>query len=89
VIAARATRDDRPSLPFWPMLFDNETIRLLGSDDFPLAAEQQAAVDLTAAAREGALSTAVGRPMPLAGTAAAHERVDAGTHERIVVAIGS
>ncbi len=35
VIAAYGTRDERPSLPFWPMLFDNVTIRLLGSDDFP------------------------------------------------------
>ncbi len=48
VIAAYATRDDRPSLPFWPMLFDNVTIRLLGSDDFPAAAKQQAAADLPA-----------------------------------------
>ena len=37
------------------MLFANLTIRLLGSDDFPAAAKHQAADDLTAAAREGAL----------------------------------
>jgi NADPH:quinone reductase len=54
VIAAYATRDDRPTFPFWPMLFDNVTIRLLGSDDFPAAAKQQAATDLTAAARASA-----------------------------------
>lgn len=35
VIAAYATRDDRPAFPFWPMLFENVTIRLLGSDNFP------------------------------------------------------
>jgi NADPH2:quinone reductase len=35
VIAAFATRRDRPDFPFWPMLFDNITIRLLGVDDFP------------------------------------------------------
>ena len=35
VIAAYATRDPRPTLDFWPMLFANLTIRLLGSDDFP------------------------------------------------------
>ena len=50
VIAAYATRDPRPSFDFWPMLFANLTIRLLGSDDFPPAAKQQAAADLTAAA---------------------------------------
>jgi NADPH2:quinone reductase len=35
IIAAYATRRDRPDFAFWPMLFDNVTIRLLGSDDFP------------------------------------------------------
>src|SRR4051794_14822618 len=34
VIAAYATRDPRPEIDFWPMLFANLTIRLLGSDDF-------------------------------------------------------
>jgi len=36
------------------MLLDNVTIRLLGSDDFPVEAKQQAAADLTLAAAEGA-----------------------------------
>jgi hypothetical protein len=39
VIAAYATRSDRPDFPFWPMLFANLTIRLLGSDDFPPRSE--------------------------------------------------
>ena len=34
VIAAYASRADRPELPFWPLLFANVTLRLLGSDDF-------------------------------------------------------
>ena len=87
VIAAYVTRDDRPSLPFWPMLFDNVTIRLLGSYDFPTAAKQQAAADLTTAARDGALRIAVGQPFPLASAAEAHERVDAGSRERVLLAI--
>ena len=87
VIAAYATRDDRPSVPFWPMLFDNVTIRLLGSDDFPVTAKQQAAADLTTAARDGALPIAVGRPLPLADAAEAHERVDAGARERVLLAV--
>jgi NADPH2:quinone reductase len=87
VIVAYATRDDRPSLPFWPMLFDNVTIRLLGSDDFPATARQQAADDLTTAARDGALPIAVGSPLPLAAAAEAHERVDAGTRERVLLAV--
>ncbi len=55
VIAAYATRADRPELPFWPLLFANVTLRLLGSDDFPVEAKQQAARDLTAVAAVGAL----------------------------------
>src|SRR3954468_15255532 len=43
VLAAYASREGRPELPFWPLLFANVTLRLLGSDDFPPAAKQQAA----------------------------------------------
>jgi NADPH2:quinone reductase len=88
VIAAYATREGRPRLPFWPMLFDNVTIRLLGSDDFPAAAKRQAAAELTTAAREGALSIAVATPMPLEHAAGAHDHVDAGTRRRIILAVG-
>jgi hypothetical protein len=65
LIAAYATRQDRSGFAFWPMLFDNITIRLLGSDDFPATAKQQAAADLTAAARDGALSVTIDALLPL------------------------
>ena len=87
VIAAYATRSDRPDFPFWPMLFANLTIQLLGSDDFPPAAKEQATVDLTTAAHEGALSIPIGEPVPLDRIAEAHDRVDAGTRRRVLVAI--
>jgi NADPH:quinone reductase len=87
VIAAYATRHDRPDFPFWPMLFDNVTIRLLGSDDFPMQAKQQAAADLTAAASDGALSIAIGPALPLERVAEAHDRVDAGARDRVILAI--
>ncbi len=87
VIAAYGTRDDRPTFPFWPMLFDNVTIRLLGSDDFPAAAKQQAATDLTAAARAGALHGPIGVPLPLSEAAEAHDRVDAGNRDRVLLAV--
>jgi NADPH2:quinone reductase len=87
VIAAYATDVDRPEFPFWPMLFDNLTIRLLGSDDFPAEAKWQAAIDLTSAAHDGALSLAIGTPLPMADVAAAHDRVDAGTRSRVLLAI--
>jgi NADPH:quinone reductase len=47
VIAAYATRADRPTIPFWPMLFNNVTLRLMGGDDFPMTAKVAAAHDLT------------------------------------------
>ena len=87
VIAAYATRQDRPEIPFWPMLFANLTIRLLGSDDFPAAAKHQAAADLTTAAREEALSIRIGDPLPLEQIAKAHDEVDAGTRQRVLVKI--
>jgi NADPH2:quinone reductase len=86
-IAAYATRADRPDLPFWPLLFANVTIRLLGSDDFPAEAKQQAAVDLGRAAAEGALLMHAETTLPLDRIAEAHDLVDAGTRGRILLAI--
>jgi NADPH:quinone reductase len=88
VIAAYATRDGRPELPFWPLLFNNVTLRLLGSDDFSPQAKQQAGVDLTAAARAGALKIPMAPAHPLAEIAAAHDHVDHGPRNgRVLVAI--
>ena len=69
------------------MLFDNLTIRLLGSDDFPVEAKQQAATDLTAAARTGDLTVAIADPLPLEQAAAAHDAVDRGSRRRVLLAI--
>jgi len=79
VVAAYASPDDRPDLPFWPLLFSNVTIRLLGSDDFPPEAKAAAARDLTSAAAQGALSVRVARTFPLAEITAAHELVESGS----------
>jgi len=85
VVAAYATREDRPSIPFWPMLFNNLTIRLLGSDDFPEAAKRQAAADLTAAAAAGSLTIRTADPLPLADVAAAHDQVDRDNRRRVLL----
>lgn len=79
VLAAYASPDGRPELPFWPMLFANMTIRLLGSDDFPQAARDAAASDLSQAAAGSALSVTVAHVLPLAQIAAAHELMESGT----------
>ena len=85
VIAAYATRDPRPDFDFWPMLFDNLTIRLLGSDDFPIEAKHQAAADLTTAGRTGALSIPIAEPLPLDRAAAAHDQVDSDNRRRVLL----
>ena len=87
VIAAYATRADRTEIPFWTLLFNNITLRLLGSDDFPTEAKRQAARDLTAAAAVGALTVDVGARFPLAGIAEAHDRIDDGGRGRILIDI--
>ena len=87
IIAAYATRHDRPDFPFWPMLFDNITIRLLGSDDFSTSAKQLAAKDLTTAAQDGALVIPIGTALPLADTGEAHNQVDAGSRSRVLLAV--
>jgi NADPH2:quinone reductase len=87
VIAAYATRSDRTEIPFWTLLFNNITLRLLGSDDFPTEAKRQAARDLTAAAAVGALTVDVGARFPLADIAQAHDRIDDGGRGRVLIDI--
>ncbi len=84
-IAAYASRSERPELPFWPMLFSNVTLRMLGSDDFPLQAKQQAAIDLTAAAKEGKLHIPIAKPFSLDDIAEAHNLVEAGSKQRVLI----
>jgi NADPH2:quinone reductase len=87
-IAAFATGADRPAVPFWPLLFQNTTIRLLGSDDFPEEAKAQAAADLTSAAAAGALSAPVAATFPLESIAEAHDAVDSpAVHGRVLLEI--
>ena len=87
VIASYATRHDPATIEFWPMAFANVTLRMLGSDDFPAAAKQHAADDLTAAAADGALTISVAEIVPLVRIADAHDRVDSGARGRVLVAV--
>jgi NADPH:quinone reductase len=87
VIAAYAS-PQRPTLPFWPMLFANVTIRLLGSDDFPQDAKDAAARDLTTAAASSAVSIPVAEVLPLARIADAHLLIESGrTSGRVLVSL--
>lgn len=85
-ITAFATGADRPTFPFWPMLFQNVTIHLIGSDDFPPESKTRAANDLTAAAASGVLSAPVAAVYPLDRIAEAHDAVDSGdVHGRVLL----
>ena len=52
-----------------------------------MTAKHQAAADLTAAARDGALRIPIDDPLPLARIAEAHDHVDAGARKRVVLSI--
>ncbi|WP_394826467.1 NADPH:quinone reductase [Pendulispora albinea] len=82
-IAAYATLQPEPALPFWPLLFKDVTIRLLGSDDFPPAAKLDAARDITAAA--SALVYPIAARFPLESIAEAHLAVERGARGRVVL----
>jgi NADPH:quinone reductase len=88
VLATYASPKERPELPFWPLLFANVTIRLLGSDDFPAAAKDAAARDLTSAAAQGWLYITVADIIPLVRIAVAHELLESGKAEgRVLVSL--
>ncbi len=76
VIATYASADPEPQLAFWPLLFQNTTIRLLGSDDFPREAKRQAARDINACLQDGLLRTETHLTFTLDQIAAAHEAVE-------------
>ncbi len=85
-LAAYATNDPAPALPFWPMVFKNIQVNLLGSDDFPMAAKTGAANDLNAALEAGWPGFPIGESLPLEEIARAQDLSDHPTHPgRVVV----
>jgi NADPH2:quinone reductase len=87
-IAAYAASDPHPTLPFWPLLFRNARLYLLGSDDFPLEAKLSAARELNAMLAEGWEGPRIARTFPLGEIALAHEAVESGhVRGRVVVSV--
>ena len=86
-IAAYATNDPAPSIPFWPLVFKNLRLFFLGSDDFPRDAKAAAARELNEALREGTWpGFEVEARFPLESIAEAHEAVEnPGVRGRIVL----
>ncbi len=87
-LAAYATNDALPSIPFWPLAFKNIQVNFLGSDDFPISAKIAAAKDLNGALEAGWFGFKVGERIPLSEIARAHELVDRPTRPgRVVVLV--
>lgn len=72
-IAAYATDNAMPKIPFWQMVFKNIRVFFLGSDDFPHEAKVAAARELNAALEDGWSGFEIGERIPLAEIARAHE----------------
>ncbi len=83
-IAAYATDDPAPALPFWELLFKNARIFLVGSDDLPLEAKRAAVLDVNAALKAGWKGCEIAS-LPHAEIARAHELVDRPTKRGRVV----
>ena len=67
-----------PKLPFWPLLFKDTTIRLIGSDELPGEANRQTVADITRCLETGVLRPRVAQRLPLVRIAEAHEAVEGG-----------
>jgi len=72
-IAAYATDIAEPALPFWPLLFKNTRIFLLGSDDFTDDARQAAVRAVSDALADGWTAFEISARFPLEDIASAHE----------------
>lgn len=87
-IAAFATDVESPSVPFWPLLFKNAQIHLVGSDDVPAEARADAAQALNEVLADGWEGLPIAPTLPLEEIVTAHELVEAGAHRgRIVLTL--
>ncbi len=85
-IAAYATGNPTPAIPFWPLVFKNVSLHFLGSDDFPIAAKIAAASALNDVLASGWPGFEIGMAVPLESIGIAHEAVEAGNvRGRVVV----
>lgn len=86
-IAAYATNEARPSIPFWELLFKNARILLQGSDDFPMENKLAAAAAANEMLGEGWSGLRIDRMFALGDIATAHEYADTGPPGRVVLTL--
>ena len=70
--------EDQPKLPFYPLLLNSVTIRLVRVYVIPEAAKQAAVRDITAVLEAGALRSNIAKRFSLSQVAAAHDAQDSG-----------
>ncbi len=75
-VAAYATGDPSPAIPFWPLVFKNISLFFLGSDDFPSEAKAGAAAGLNEALEAGWTGFDIAERFPLEDIALAHRFVE-------------
>lgn len=75
-LAAYATGEPQPPVPFWELLFKNIRVFFLGSDDFPAEAKAAAACELNGALDAGWPGFEIDRQFPLSAIAEAHEYLE-------------
>jgi NADPH2:quinone reductase len=75
-LAAYATGQPSPPVPFWQLVFLNIRVFFLGSDDFPVEAKAAAAYDLNAALEANWSGFEDIRSYALSAIAEAHENVE-------------
>jgi NADPH:quinone reductase len=87
-LAAYATGEPGPPVPFWELLFKNIRVFFLGSDDFPPEAKAAAARELNAALVAGWPGFETIHRFALSAIAEAHESVESRTvRGRVVVTL--
>ncbi|MCP4356929.1 MAG: NADPH:quinone reductase [Chloroflexi bacterium] len=80
-IAAYASMGDvEPALPFYPLMFNNISLRLALVYNMPQAAKEQAGKDILQAIKDGKLVHPIATQFPLSQLAKAHEAVESGTY---------
>jgi NADPH2:quinone reductase len=86
-IAAYATNNPRPAIPFWELLFKNARVFLLGSDDFPMDQKLAAAAEVNELLAAGWQGLRVDRIFPLDEIAAAHAHAESRPRGRVLLAL--
>ncbi len=75
-LAAYATDEDRPSIPFWPLLFKNVRIDFLGSDDFTAAQKADGVRAIGDALEAGWEGMPIAERLSIEDIAIAHEHLE-------------